>query len=122
MELIIAGSRELPVDGKRINMDMLGFPLDEIECVLSGHSGKVDLAGEIWAKDNCIPVKLFTAKWDIHGKAAGPIRNREMAQEAAPDGMLLAYWDKKSRGTENMIHEAIKRELWVRIIPMEYED
>jgi hypothetical protein len=47
---------------------------------------------------------LFKADWDKHGKAAGPIRNQQMAQEA--DG-LIAFWDGKSRGTKDMIQKAL---------------
>lgn len=43
------------------------------------------------------------ADWDAHGKAAGPIRNRKMAQEA--DALLL-LWDGKSKGSASMLAEA----------------
>lgn len=45
----------------------------------------------------------FPADWDAHGKAAGPIRNREMAQYG--DALLL-IWDGKSRGSASMLKEA----------------
>ncbi len=59
-----------------------------------------DALGERWAKENDIPVKVFPANWDKHGKAAGPIRNKQMA---AYGEMLIAFWDGKSSGTGNMI-------------------
>lgn len=52
-----------------------------------------------------IPVKRFPADWDRHGRAAGPIRNCQMAQYA---DALIAIWDGKSRGTKNMIDEMNK--------------
>jgi hypothetical protein len=46
---------------------------------------------------------MFPAKWDKYGKAAGPLRNREMAAYA--DALILV-WDGKSRGSANMLAEA----------------
>ena len=40
-----------------------------------------------------------------HDKAAGPIRNRQMAEYA---DYLIAFWDGESRGTRNMI-ETMKK-------------
>lgn len=47
----------------------------------------------------------FPADWNTHGKAAGPIRNRKMAEYA--DALLL-IWDGKSRGSTNMYNEMRK--------------
>lgn len=47
----------------------------------------------------------FPADWNAHGKAAGPIRNQQMAQEA---DVLIAFWDGKSRGTKDMIEKATR--------------
>ena len=43
------------------------------------------------------------AEWIKYGRAAGPRRNKQMAEYA---DALLAYWDGKSRGTKNMIELA----------------
>ena len=64
-----------------------------------------DLLGEAWASAHAIPVKRFPADWNKHGKAAGPIRNREMAAHATH---LVAVWVGESRGTKNMIEEMEK--------------
>jgi len=48
-------------------------------------------------------VKIFKADWNRHGRAAGPIRNREMAAYA--DGVCLF---KGGRGTASMYREAVK--------------
>ena len=47
----------------------------------------------------------FLADWDSHGKAAGPIRNRQMAEYADE---LLLIWDGKSRGSASMRNEMLK--------------
>ena len=56
--------------------------------------------------------QVFHADWDTHGKAAGPIRNREMAANA---DVLIAFWDGKSRGTKSMIDEALRHQLEVHV-------
>jgi hypothetical protein len=97
MKFIIAGSRN-----SRINVNALSaFNISE---VVSGHSGKIDLAGEAWAKSQDIPIIYFSPDWRL-GKKAGPLRNREMAKYA---DALIAFWDGKSRGTYSMIHEMRK--------------
>lgn len=59
-----------------------------------------------WACTHGVAVRHFPADWKTHGKAAGPIRNREMA-EAGADA-LLALWDGESKGTSSMIQEAVR--------------
>lgn len=80
-------------------MGILDLDWNHVTEVVSGCARGVDRAGEIWAADHMIPVKHFPADWNRHGKAAGPIRNGEMAEYA--DGALL-LWDGVSRGTTNM--------------------
>jgi hypothetical protein len=55
---------------------------------------------------------VFPADWKTHGKAAGPIRNRQMAKNAEA---LIALWDGNSRGTKNMIETATKLGLKVYV-------
>jgi len=110
MKVIIAGSRDFTDDEQlRAAIADAGF---EILAVISGGARGVDALGEKWAEENGIPVKVFPADWDLHGKAAGPIRNREMAEAA---DALIALWDGESRGTKNMINTARKKGLKTHI-------
>lgn len=59
-----------------------------------------------------MPVERFPADWDRRGRAAGRIRNREMAKHA---DALIAVWDGESRGTANMILEAHRAGLKVYV-------
>ena len=81
--------------------------------IVSGAARGADTLGEEWAAKNYIRLAQFPAKWDEHGKSAGYKRNMEMAKYA---DALVAFWDKKSRGTKHMID--IMKELGkpVRII------
>lgn len=83
-----------------------------ISCVVSGKAPGVDSLGERWAKEHNKPVESFPADWDKYKKAAGPIRNRQMAKFSQA---LIAVWDGNSRGTKNMIEEARKRKLQIYV-------
>lgn len=53
----------------------------------------------------------FYPNWDGLGKRAGYVRNVEMAKFAIENnsvGVLIAFWDGKSKGTKRMIEQAAK--------------
>jgi hypothetical protein len=81
--------------------------------VVSGGASGVDALGEKYARDFKIPLKVFRADWNTYGKAAGPMRNKEMALYA---DALIALWDGKSKGTKNMIDQATVRGLEVYVL------
>ncbi len=110
VKTIIAGMRDFN-NIETLSLAMLNFN-EEVTEVISGCANGVDKLGELWASVRGIPVKRFPADWQSNGKAAGPIRNREMAKYAEA---LVAIWDGQSRGTKNMIEEATKRGLLVHV-------
>ena len=83
--------------------------------IISGHARGADTLGEQFAKEFHLPLVLFPADWDKNGKSAGYARNVDMAKFAIEDpnsqGILIAFWDGKSKGTEHMIETAKKRGL-----------
>lgn len=81
--------------------------------LVSGGSKGADALAERYASDNNIETDVFNADWNKHGKAAGPKRNKQMAEVA---DVLLAFWDGKSRGTANMIDEAKQRGVQTHVI------
>jgi hypothetical protein len=122
-KLIVAGSRECTnfdvvaqayQSFRSLHDWRIDFAARGIEIVSGGARG-VDALGETIAEGEGHGLKRFPADWDKHGKAAGFIRNREMAEYA--DG-LCAVWDLKSRGTKNMIEEAMARNLDIYIHPI----
>lgn len=77
--------------------------------VVCGMARGVDKLGYEFGKKNGLVVHEFPADWKTHGKAAGYIRNSEMANFAkAEEGRLLAVWDGKSTGTKGMVAYAKK--------------
>ncbi len=99
MKVIIAGSRHMPIDQQYLISKAIkksGFKISEVVC---GMAKGADTWGLWWALHHDIPVKRFPADWDTYGKAAGPIRNKQMADYA--DAAIIFIWDG-SRGSENM--------------------
>ncbi len=81
---------------------------------VSGTAKGADTLGEKFAQEGDYTVKRFPANWDLYGKRAGFIRNDQMAKYAMEDnnyGVLIAFWDGKSHGTEYMINSAKKHGL-----------
>ena len=106
MKVIVAGSRDLldyPLVKEAIERS--GFTITEL---VSGGARGVDTLGEKWAKENNIPVKRFPANWNLHGRGAGPIRNREMAEYA---DACIALALCAGPGTKNMIRTAESHKL-----------
>lgn len=81
--------------------------------ILSGTSSDSDSLGERYAKERGYTLNRYPADWKRYGKAAGPIRNRQMVKEA---DAAIVFWDGQSRGTKNLIEEANRHGLKVWII------
>lgn len=65
--------------------------------------------------NNMIGVERYHANWDKHGRAAGPIRNAQMLKEGRPD-LVIAFLAPNSSGTANMIAQAEKAGVPVKVI------
>jgi hypothetical protein len=63
-------------------------------------------------------IKPYPADWDKYGKAAGPIRNKQMLDEGNPE-KVIAFRFKNSRGTQNMINQAEKAGIKTIVIDCE---
>lgn len=111
MKTIIAGSRTL-TDAGLVAMTIAAYVDWDISEVVNGGAKGADKLGKEWAEKKGLPVKTIDADWNTHGRAAGPIRNRKMADYA---DALVAFWDGESPGTRNMIEEAQKRGLKIHI-------
>ena len=114
MNLIIAGCRDF-TDRDFIYEGMDSFITDHgtPRLIIEGGATGVDRIAGHYANDNNIPLMVFRADWTKYGRAAGPIRNEEMAKHGTH---LLAFWDGKSRGTKNMIETAKRHGLTVAVI------
>lgn len=107
MKLIIAGSRTLNVSPMFIQESCLFFlkHISSVEFISGGCPTGIDNSVKYMTKVHAFKYKEFPADWDQYGKAAGPIRNKEMAEYA--DALLL-IWDGSSKGSANMKKEMQK--------------
>ncbi len=85
--------------------------------VIEGEAKGADRLAREEANRRRIPVLPFRAKWEEYGRAAGPIRNRQMLDEGEPDLVLAFHSDlDSSKGTKNMVYQARKRGIPVIVI------
>lgn len=110
MRVIIAGSRDVTDYALLVQcVEASGFRISRVLC---GGARGVDQLGYQYASYNGLELMFHLADWDKHGKAAGPIRNQEMADNA---DALIAIRKDMSRGTTDMINRAKARGLRVYV-------
>lgn len=103
-KLSITGSRNFN-DYELLKETMLSRPTLPSE-IISGGANGADKLAERFALEFSIPFKLFPADWNKNGRAAGPIRNAEMADYV---GEGIVFWDGQSKGSKNMIDNLHKQ-------------
>ena len=118
MRCIIAGGRDFNDYGRLEKvMDNCPYEITEVVC---GKARGEDSLGEKWALERGIHVKYFIPDWEGLGKRAGFVRNADMAEYACEhgsnEGLLVAFWNKKSKGTDHMIKTAQKKGLTVKVV------
>jgi hypothetical protein len=81
--------------------EYLADKLDKYDItILCGDAQGADAMGLAYASTHGLKVEHFPAEWSKFGTAAGPVRNKKMAQSA---DAVIAFWDGKSPGTKDMI-------------------
>ena len=126
LRVVIAGSREFydfPMLMGKCTDILSGIAntnnnIDKVR-IVSGTARGADQLGEQYAKLAGYEVSRFPADWNGLGKRAGYVRNAEMAKFAVEDGnygVLIAFWDGKSKGTKHMIDLANKHGLEVHVV------
>ena len=111
MRVLVCGSRHFN-DYLKLKEELNAHRITSI--IHGGARGADTFAGR-YGNEISIPVSVFPADWNTHGKSAGPIRNRRMLTEGCPD-MVIAFRGPNSRGTQNMIDQATKAGIETRII------
>ena len=121
--IIIAGGRDFIADNAEFyyqKFDNILINLQGSIEIVSGGAAGADNLGETYAASRRHGLTIMEAKWKKHGKAAGMIRNADMAkyaQSPPSNGYLIALWDGKSRGTGGMIKLAKQYGIAIRTIP-----
>jgi hypothetical protein len=91
------------------------------DTLVSGGAAGADGYAENWARhytQRDVKVDIRRPDWRRHGKGAGLIRNQEIVDNA---DMVIAFWDGKSRGTNDTIEKAGRRGLYVIVVNAEGE-
>jgi len=111
MKVLVCGSRHFN-DYERLRETLAGLSISEL---IHGGARGADTMAETFARNNNIPYRRFDALWELHGKSAGPIRNRQMLREGCPD-LVVAFLAPNSRGTKDMIDASTKAGVEVKVI------
>lgn len=93
------------------------YPIDS---VIEGEAKMVDTFAREWAESECVEVLECPADWENHGRAAGPIRNKEMLSYSP--NLVVAISDVpilQTRGTRNMLHQAQRNRVPTMIVAPE---
>lgn len=89
--------------------------------IIHGAARGADTCAAEWAMNRstsigeAMGIRAFPADWEKYGKAAGPIRNKQMLDEGKPD-LVIAFLAKDSRGTKNMVDQANAAGVPVKIV------
>jgi hypothetical protein len=113
-KLIIAGNRDLYVRDAflRLHIAASGWDVGEI---VTGDATGIDECARGYARTHSIPLEVFKAFWRKFGKAAGPIRNKQMVRYG--DALLaIKNYKAESRGTNNIISQAREAGIPVRVV------
>ncbi len=112
MRVAIIGSRELNIDIRPAILEHLPASTSEI---VSGGAVGVDAVAKEVARELGIPFTEFLPDYDTYGKRAPLVRNDRIVEYA---DMVLGFWDGRSRGTQYVIGECLKRGKRIVYIPL----
>jgi len=117
MKFLVTGSRNW-INGKVIEKRLNKLSYKDI--LIHGDAKGADRIAakiwhEMWGEGYTRP---YPAEWAKYGKSAGPIRNRQMLSENPDIELVIAFNENisVSKGTLNMIEQAIRAGIPVEII------
>ncbi len=112
MRYLVCGGRDY-TNGHKVAL-ILGALLKPGDVVIQGGARGADTLAKTAAVVMGIDIEEFTADWESHGRAAGPIRNKRMLDEGKPDRVIAFPGGK---GTANMVRQAKARGIEVLEVP-----
>jgi len=98
MKLAVVGGRDFQ-DYDLLKTTLLKFirnrhpESSKITIVSGGCPTGADKLAERFAKEHQLATNIFPADWKTHGKAAGPIRNKQIVEAS---DHIIAFWDGKA--------------------------
>lgn len=101
MKLLICGGRDFN-DWKSLHQTLSKINAEHgISCIIHGGALGADSLANDWASLYHIPVHIYKANWNLHGRNAGILRNQQMLDEGKPD--LVIAFPTGGPGTNHMI-------------------
>lgn len=88
MTVLVCGGRDY-LDKQRV-FNVLNFNRAKIGQIVHGAAKGADTFAGMWAAENDVPCLRVPAKWRVHGKKAGAIRNALMLKLGQPD-LVVAF-------------------------------
>lgn len=113
MKVLVCGDRHW-TDGKAIYDRLQSLPADTT--IIEGGARGADRLAAEQAELLGFAVVEIPARWELHGKAAGPLRNSRML-DMQPD-LVIAFHSNlsESKGTRNCIGQARDRGIPIEVI------
>jgi len=114
MRILACGDRHWH-DKKRIKEVLSHWHWEEGDILVHGACEGADIIANAAAIELDILTEAHPADWSKYGKAAGPIRNKEMLKSGLD--MVIAFHNdlNSSRGTRDMIKQALKAKIPVML-------
>mgnify|MGYP001570460813 CR=1 FL=1 len=114
MRVLVCGSRDW-TDPEPILRELRALPPGEVVVIHGAAQGADTIAG-VAARHLQFRVEVYPADWKRYGRAAGPIRNRQMLLVGRPDVVLAFHRDiDASSGTKDMVRQARRAGVPVRV-------
>ena len=98
MKIAIVGSRDITVSG-------IGKYVSDADEIVSGGAAGVDSCAAEYARENGIKLTTFLPKYELYGRAAPIVRNKEIVDYS---DKIVVFWNGSSKGTESVIKYAQK--------------
>lgn len=116
-KLAIIGSRTFNnyTYAKKAILDIIKKYKIAIDKIISGGAPGADKIAEIFADKYNIPIEIIKPDWS-NGKIGGVLRNTDIIKKS---DYVIAFWDGKSKGTEDSIKKAKKLNKKVFIIKVD---
>ncbi len=100
MKIAVIGSRKLSPDG-----DILEKYLSGASEIVSGGAKGVDACAAEYARRNNIALTELFPRYDLYGRGAPIVRNKEIVDYA---DKIIVFWDGSSKGSLSVIKYAEK--------------
>lgn len=113
MRLVVAGGRDYQLTHSDFHWLQVFCYRNQVSEIVSGGASGVDRGAEQCADRWNLKLTVFPADWSTHGRAAGPIRNRKMAEYCD-----LVVLFPGGRGTRSMEREALRANKVVQFAPV----